>query len=181
MARIALVTSKEGLEGRQLEVFNSIAGSRPNGVRGPHAVLLNNPDLAGTVEALGRYVRFECSVPQRWRELAILAISVHWKTRYEWYAHSAIALSLGISDDVQRALAAGAEPEFENEDDALVFFYVKQTLQGQDLEPDPFAKLQALLTPNGILDLAALVGYYTMLAFILNTFQVEPPVGTVPW
>jgi len=138
-------------------------------------VLLHNPELAGRVETLGRYVRYDCAVPQRLRELAILVVSVHWKARYEWYAHSPLALEQGIREGVQSAIAAGSEPHFESDADRIVFLFVRDLLKKGQVEDRLFDEVEQLLTPPGAIDLTALVGYYTLLAFTLNVFQVEPP------
>ncbi len=178
MSRIRLITSREGLTGAQQEVFERIASGVRKGVRGPHTVLLNNPELASRVESLGRYVRYDCSVPQRLRELAILAVAVHWQARYEWYAHSAIALEMGISPEVQAAIAEGHDPAFESPHDRVVFNYVAELLRAGRVSDELFKSADSALGTSGVLDLTALVGYYTFLALTLNAFQVEPPTGS---
>lgn len=175
MPRINQITSPKGLSDAQREVYQRIATGARKGVRGPHTILLHNPELASRVETLGRYVRYDCDVPQRLRELAILAVAVRWGARYEWYAHSGIALEQGISEDVQSAIAADKDPGFENDSDRLVFLFARALVNEGRVDGSLYDKVAALLTPNGVLDLTALVGYYTLLAFVLNVFEVGPP------
>lgn len=175
MTRINQITSPDGLSEAQREVFDRIANGVRKGVRGPHTVLLHNPELAGRVESLGRYVRYDCAVPQRLRELAILVVAVHWKARYEWYAHSQIALEQGIREEVQTVLASGCEPGFDNDADRIVFLFVRDLLKNGRIEAVLYNEVEQLLTPQGVIDLTALIGYYSMLAFTLNVFEVDPP------
>lgn len=182
MPRLTPITRPEGLSGAQREIYERIASGARGGVRGPHTVLLHNPELAAEVESLGRYARFECSVPQRLRELAILAISVHWRSRYEWYAHSPIAREHGIDDAVQAAIAEGRTPSFDEEGDRIVFDYVNRLLRDGRVDDETHGSAEALLSPHGVLDLVSFIGYYTLLAFVLNAFELEPPEeGGVPW
>lgn len=181
MPRIRQITSPEGLTDAQAEVYERIASGVRKGVRGPHSVLLHSPQLAAKVESMGRYVRYDCNVPQRLRELAILAVAVHWQARYEWYAHSPIALEHGIENAVQAAIATGDEPHFDSDADEIVFAYVRDLLKKGRIDQPLFLKAERLLTPEGVLDLTALVGYYTLLAFTLNVFEVEPPEDSVPF
>ena len=92
--------ARETLNPAQREVYNRIATGARGGVRGPFTALLHSPKLAGLVEQLGVYARFQCEVPERLRELAILVCATHWHADYEWYAHAPLARRQGLSDDV---------------------------------------------------------------------------------
>lgn len=182
MARIREITSPDGLESEQRAIYERIAGGARGGVRGPHTVLLNNPGLASPVEQLGVYVRYGCSVPERLRELAILVVSVRWKADYEWYAHAPLAEKQGYSQDVLAALAAGESPDFDDPADSAVYAYVYEIAFEGRASDAAFAEAERHLGVNGVLDLTGLVGYYTLLAYTLNAFEVDvPEPAVVPW
>ena len=73
-----------------------MASGARGGVKGPFQALITSPELCARVEQLGVFVRFECSVPMRLRELAILCVGHHWKAAYEWFAHAPIAEKQGV-------------------------------------------------------------------------------------
>lgn len=181
MSRITLLT-REGLSPDQIEVYNSINSGARGGVRGPFRVLLHSPDLAKRVEQLGVYVRFQCKVPERLRELAITIVAAHWRAGYEWYAHAALAAKQGISDAVLEAIVAGDAPDFAEEADQIVHAYVTGLLKTGRVSDGVFAEAKALLGERGVVDLTGLVGYYSLLALQLNAFQVPVPEdGAPPW
>lgn len=182
MSRIEPITARDNLTEAQQAVFDSIAGGARGAVRGPFTVLLHNPAIAGPVEQLGAFLRYQCRVPQRQRELAILVIGAHWRTDYEWFAHAPIARAQGHSEAVIEHIAAGEIPALEDPLDRAVHDFVRELLRSRQVGDETFARVEALLGKVGALDLAALVGYYTLLAMVLNTFQVAvPDPSQVPW
>lgn len=182
MTRIPQITGPEGLDADQRAVYDSIAGGARGGVRGPHTILLNNPGLAAPIDRLGVYARYECSVPERLRELAILVVGARWKADYEWYAHAPLARKQGLSDEVLDAIGVGATPEFAEDADRAVHDFTKALAHDGRVDDETFAHAQRHLGKNGVLDLTGLIGYYTLLAFTLNGFEVEvPDISAIPW
>lgn len=181
MSRITLLT-REGLSPDQIEVYNSINTGARGGVRGPFRVLLHSPDLARRVEQLGVYVRFQCKVPERLRELAITIVAAHWRADYEWYAHAALAAKQGIPAKVLDAIGAGELPDITEDADKIVHDYVTALLRTGRVSDAAFSQAKALLGERGVVDLTGLVGYYSLLALQLNAFQVPVPEdGAPPW
>ncbi|TCT08320.1 carboxymuconolactone decarboxylase family protein [Aquabacter spiritensis] len=181
MSRIALLT-REGLSPAQTEVYNSINAGARGGVRGPFRVLLHSPDLARRVEQLGVYVRFQCKVPERLRELAIVTVAAHWRAAYEWYAHAPLAQKQGITETALAAIAQGETPDFSEAGDRITHAYVAHLLKAGRVSDAVYGEAKALLGEDGIVDLTGLVGYYTLLALQLNAFQVPvPDDAETPW
>jgi 4-carboxymuconolactone decarboxylase len=174
--------ARENLSPAQTEVYNSISAGARGGVRGPFHVLLKSPELAKRVEQLGVYTRFQCKVPERLRELGITIVARHWKADYEWHAHAGLALKQGIPPDVMEAVGAGRRPEFTEEPDEIAYDYVSELLASGQVSDEVFQRARALLGEEGLVDLTGLVGYYTLLALQLNSFQVPVPDGSqIPW
>ena len=93
------------LNPEQRALWDMIAGGPRGGVRGPYFALLHAPKLCAQVEALARFLRFECSIPQRLRELVILVTGRRWNAEYEWFAHEPFAQKHGVSQAVIDAYA----------------------------------------------------------------------------
>lgn len=182
MSRVSKITGPEGLEPDQRAVYDRIAGGARGGVRGPHTVLLNNPGLASPVDQLGVYVRYECSVPERLRELAILVVAVRWKADYEWFAHAPLARKQGLSDDVLSAIGLGHAPSFAEEADSAVYDFAQSMVHNGRVEDAVYARAESFLGSHGLIDLTGLIGYYTLVAYTLNTFEVDVPDRSgIPW
>lgn len=171
------------LDAGQKVVYDRIASGARGGVGGPFTVLLQSSELASRVEQLGVFIRYDCDVPQRLRELAILVVGAHWKAEYEWYAHAGIAQAQGLSPEVIEAIGTGREPPFDADADRVVFRFVHELLNAGRVSDTTYAPLRDLLGDKATVELTGLVGYYTLLALQLNTFQVKPPEGgpPIPW
>ena len=181
MPRIPVLT-RETLTDAQKPVWDSIASSGRSGVGGPFLPLLTSAELCSRVERLGVFLRFDCSVPMRLRELAILCVGAHWKAGYEWYAHAPIAEKQGVPAAVIAAIARGEAPPFDSDADRVVHAFVREVLAKGSASDATYAPLHALLGDKGAVELTGLVGYYSLLAFQLNVFQVVPPPPFVaPW
>lgn len=174
--------SPETLTPDQTEVYNRIATGARGGVRGPFTALLHSPALAGRVEQLGVYLRYQCAVPERLRELAIVVVAAHWRCEYEWYAHAPLAERIGHDKAALQRLGRGEEPSLADPADTATYRFCSELLRSGQVTEAVHAAATDLLGLQGVVDLAGLVGYYTMLALTLNAHAVAaPPETTVPW
>jgi 4-carboxymuconolactone decarboxylase len=166
---------------RQKEVAETIAGGPRGGLRGPFVALLHHPELADRVQQLGEHLRYGSTLPPSLIELAILVTARHWDCQYEWFAHERVARTrTDLPDAVIRAVQAGLIPETMSDDERVVHdFAVGAVRRGapSDASHDAVAER---FGRQGVLDLLATCGYYTMIAMVLNTARIPLPEGTVP-
>ena len=138
--------TREGLDEAQRAVWDRIASGARGGVGGPFLALLGSPELCARVEQLGVFVRYECGVPMRLREIAILCVGQHWRADYEWYAHAPIAESQGVPSAVIAAIGAGAaEIPFDHDPDRVVVAFARALLRcgtPEDLREHPDHRLR---------------------------------------
>jgi len=173
---------RDRLTPAQQAVYDSIASGARGSVGGPFTALLTSAELCSRVEQLGVFIRYECSVPMRLRELAILVVGAHWKAEYEWYAHAPIAAKQGVPAAVIQAIGLGQDPPFDEEADRIAHAFVRELLRTGVVSDATYAAVQRLLGDKGTVELTGLVGYYSLLAMQLNVFQVAPPPGVpIPW
>ena len=173
---------RDALEPAQQVVWDRMAGGARGGVIGPFTALLTSAELCGRVEQLGVFIRYECGVPMRLRELAILVVGAHWQADYEWFAHAPIAAAQGVPEAAIRAIGLGQDPGLEAMPDRVVHAFVRELLRTGRVGDAAYAPAQALLGDKGAVELTALVGYYSLLAMQLNVFRVQsPPTVPIPW
>jgi 4-carboxymuconolactone decarboxylase len=178
--RLPALTS---LSPRQQEISDRISRRR-GGTRGPFLVWLRSPELCEKVEALGAYCRFESALDPRLRELSLLIAARHFDAQYSWNAHIGKAAGLGVSRDSLAALAERREPDFGQRDEQIVYRLATEILGGHFVSDDTFGQAMAVLGEQGVVDLIGCLGNFSMLAMLLNTFQVdlqpvEPPFPDV--
>ncbi|MBR0654312.1 carboxymuconolactone decarboxylase family protein [Plastoroseomonas arctica] len=174
---------REELDPAQQEAWDRIASGARGAVRGPFTALITSAELCSRVEQLGVFIRFDCSVPMRLRELAILCVGQHWRAGYEWFAHAPIAAKQGVPDAVIAAIGTdAAEIPFDADADRVVVAFVRAMLREKRVDDATYAEANALLGDKGCVELTGLVGYYSLLAMQLNTFEVVPPPPfEAPW
>jgi len=171
--------------GRQ--VWDAVVGSRGDelvnaegGLIGPFNAFVHAPGVGRYLSSLGAKVRFGTSIDRRLSELAILTVGARWRAEFEWWAHARMAREHGVSDAVVDAIGRGDEPPFEADDERAVYAAARQITADGKLDGDRFAAAQRLLGDEGMVELVALCGYYTLISFLLNAFDVPLPPGAEP-
>jgi 4-carboxymuconolactone decarboxylase len=162
----------------QRRVYDDIMAGPRKAVGGPLAVWLRRPQLADHAQALGRYCRYETSLPPRLSELAILTLARIWGAEYEWYAHAPIALEAGVAPALVEAIRTHATPVFTRRDEELVHTLLVALHRERQVSDALYARAVAELGENGLVDLVGLAGYYTLISMTINVFEVRPPAGT---
>ncbi len=155
-------------------VYDTIAAGPRQSVPYIFQALVKSPELTERTQALGVFCRYNTEFPPRLSELAILVVAKHWDATYEWSVHEHEARKAGVPEDVIAALDAGTVPDFKEADDALIYRFASTFFATNDVPDDLFAAAQARFGEKAVVELAGLLGYYSMLAIILRIFRVPP-------
>ncbi|GES52051.1 alkylhydroperoxidase family enzyme [Rhizobium sp. ERR 922] len=99
-------------------------------------------------------------------EVVILRAAHRMGSAYEWAHHVSRARALGMSDARIRTLRGTPEGE-----DGLITQAVDALFDLRRLPPDLEKGLSALLGKQGVFDLIATVGFYTVLGYVLMTYD----------
>jgi 4-carboxymuconolactone decarboxylase len=78
------------------------------------------------------------------------------------------------------AIRLGETPSFEQKDEALVYRICTELFKSQRLSDSSFAEAIASLGETGLVEVIAIIGYYTLIGNTLNVFQVQVPEGAAP-
>ena len=175
--RVPYLTDREQVAEDGREHYDSIAESR-GGVRGPFAVLLSSPEVAGRIGHLGAYVRYESGLPDAVRELAIVTTAREFDCAYEWAAHEPIAREAGVRDEAIDVVAERGSPDDLTATEALVVTYGRHLFGDHAIPDDLFEDAKAEFGVEGVVELTATMGYYSMIACVLNAFEVKPGEGS---
>jgi 4-carboxymuconolactone decarboxylase len=161
----------------QKQVADNIMSGPRQGMRGPFNALLCSPELADHAQKLGAYVRFNTSIPPRLNELAILLTARHWTAQYEWYAHHRLAMKAGLSPDIAAAIAAGKRPASMQPDETVVYDFCHEVLEAGQASDKSFKAAVDKFGERGAIDLIGVIGYYSLVAMVLNVDRVPIPDG----
>jgi 4-carboxymuconolactone decarboxylase len=176
-ARIPLITDRDQLPEDQRHHFDHIMETRGY-VGGPFAPLLHSPELCGQVARLGTYVRYESGLPGAHRELAIITTGREFDCAYEWAAHEPIAREEGVSDATMEAVATRAPLDEFPDEARLIVTYARQLLRDHRIDDETFGAARDRYGLQGLADLTATIGFYSLIACTLNAFEVMPDADT---
>jgi 4-carboxymuconolactone decarboxylase len=144
-------------------------------------VLLNSPPVAGLIGDVGTYVRFQSVLSGDERELIILTVAREFGCRFEWVAHEPLAREAGVDDAVIEAVLDDEPVDDLSDPASLIVEYVRSLLRDNAVPTPLFERAKDHFGTRGITDATATIGYYSMLAYILNAFEVVPEDGSSPW
>jgi len=116
------------------------------------------------------------------RELAILRVAALSPARYEWAQHVPIAQAMGATPAQVAALERDGDIAADVFDslERVVLRFTTEVVRDVRASEATFADLARLLSAQEIVELIITVGYYMMIARLLETTAVDldPPAGT---
>ena len=175
--RVPGITEREEIPDGYRHNFDLIEESRGQ-VSGPFPVLLHSPEVGGRVGHLGTYIRFESRLSGRERELAILTTAREFDCAYEWAVHEPLAREAGVRDEALEVVADRRSVDSLPDTEALVVRYGRTLLRDHEVPEVLFHAVKDRFGIQGITDLTATIGYYGLLACVLNAFDVTPDERT---
>jgi len=176
LARLSELSDRETLSPEAKTAFDSIAGSRGS-VRGPFAMLLHSPEVAQRAAHLGAYLRFGSELPDIEREIAIITTARAFDAEYEWSAHVLIAREVGVTEDVIDIVANRKPLAGLSEEYAVIVQFARDLLNDHRVSDTVFESVKNRFGDGGVIELTATVGYYSMIASVLNALEVMPSEG----
>lgn len=144
----------------------------------PFVPLMRSPELMDLVQATGAYLRYSSAIGTRLTELAILVTARHWDQPVEWAIHAPIAQQSGIDEAMIYALRQNHKPEFQKDDEALVYDCTVQLLESRRLDDATHDQAQSEFGEQGVIDLLGVIGYYSLLSVVMNGAQTAVPDTT---
>jgi 4-carboxymuconolactone decarboxylase len=179
MARIHLPTRDE-MSDEQRRVHDAVVAGPRGVVIGPLRAAIINPELAERWSNFGEVLRYRTTLPRKLTELAIIVTARHWTSQIEWYVHARVAAEAGLGAAAIEALRLGREPQFEAPEEAEICAFARQLLRTGEVETETYRKVEARFGARGVVELTALIGYYTMVSMTLNAHEVPLPEGVDP-
>lgn len=179
MPRIPLF-DPEHCSPQQRQVYEAIVSGPRGRLVGPLRAVLLIPELADRWQKLGEQLRYHTALPKRCTELAIVTVARRWNSQVEWLIHAQAAKTAGVPDAVMSALQVGAAPELDDEIDAEVYEFTRQLLMDGNVEDALHARLVARFGATGVVELTAVIGYYTLVSMMLNAQDIPTPNGEPP-
>jgi 4-carboxymuconolactone decarboxylase len=168
----------------QKKAAEEFLAARKVPVFGPFEPMMHSPAVMNLARSMGDYLRYHSSIGNTLSELVILITAREWSQDYEWHVHYPIALKAGIGKDVANAVADGRRPTGMSADEEIVYDFTTELLKNKRISDATFNRADQRFGKRGVVDMAAIAGYYTFLAMELNMaryeFSGEPRLSRYP-
>ena len=143
-------------------------------------MFLNAPTNAIPLLVFGQSILTKQELDDHLRELAILRVAHLTGANYEWTQHVPLAKETGVTDAQVEALPQGADSDAFNEVEKNVIRFTDEVTQDVKASAETFAALEKDLGPRQMVELTLAIGFYGMVARVMESFEVElePTAGT---
>jgi 4-carboxymuconolactone decarboxylase len=133
------------------------------------------PEMAQRLEALRTYIRGEASVPQKLQELVMITVAREMDCAFIWYAHAAAARQAGVRDDIVDHIREKKALTNLDPDELTVVNFTRELLQNRKVSQPTFDAAITRFGQRGMMTLTNLVACYAVLAYNMNTYELEAP------
>ena len=178
MVRVHYV-EREELDAEGQEIYDTIRRDRNTDEVGlQFKALLNNPKAAGYLTSMGASLRFQSTVPDNLKELAIILTAREWNSDIEWTGHAVAAARAGVSDASIESIRTHKTDSLTG-DEAAVAKFVLEMVRDKAVTDQTYGAVQSILGDRGTVDLTLTVSYYSALALAQIALELEMGEGRV--
>jgi 4-carboxymuconolactone decarboxylase len=169
------------LNAAQRAEYDAIARTRtprPNGaIGGPFDAWLLSPELSHRLRGLAVMLWERTTLDRGLVELAICITGRYWEANVEWAAHAPRALEYGIASEVLDAVFAQRRPDFAPPEQLLAYEVATALQETRRLDEPLEAEAVRTFGEQGLVELIAVVGFYTLVSMTLNAFEIPVAPG----
>lgn len=147
-----------------------VSGRRPLNI---YRMLAHGGPAAEGFLALGSALLRDNSLDTQLRELVIVRVGILCRAGYEVHQHKRIALKVGVSEEKIEALYDGPEAGVFSDEERAVLRYTDTVVLNVKAGDSAFRTMEARLSPQQLVELHLLIGFYMMVSRFLENFEVD--------
>jgi 4-carboxymuconolactone decarboxylase len=142
-------------------------------VPGPHKIWLANAALSRTIVPVGAYYQKQSTLTKAEIEIVTVLTNARWHSAYGTYEHEKIAEKLGhIPAETTERLIEGLPAELSDERQEVVYELVSALVRPRIVPVSVYKRGKNALGDAGIVEVAVLIGWFTMVCMTLNVYDV---------
>jgi len=142
-------------------------------VPGPHRIWLANPTLSRTIVPTGQYYQKHSTLTKSEIEIATNLVNARWRSAYASYEHEKIGETQGHLDPIKvQRMIAGLPVSFVDPREEIVYEVVYALVQQRPVSLGLYRRAKELIGDAGLVDVAVLIGWFTMVCMTLAAFDV---------
>jgi 4-carboxymuconolactone decarboxylase len=139
--------------------------------------LAHHKDLFRVWLRFGGWLLTAGTLPARERELLILRTGYNCGSPYEWGQHVRLSERLGIEREVIMRVAEGPDAAGWSQADTALLRAADELHESAKISRETWARLSEHYDERGLIEITMLVGNYHLVAFALNSLEVELDEG----
>jgi 4-carboxymuconolactone decarboxylase len=143
-------------------------------LQGPFGGFLLSPAVGDALQGVGAAVRYRTALPDRLREMAILAVAARWHSAFEQQSHEAVGAACGLTGEEMQLIADGDSPHLDDPVEVAGLRITRALLDG-DVDDATWSACLPPLDAAAVFELTTLVGYYSTLALQMRVLRVDDP------
>ena len=142
-------------------------------VPGPHRIWLANPRLSRVIVPTGAYFQTESTLTKAEIEIATNVVNGHWRAAYANYEHEKIGVAQGhLASEKVEALIEGLPTSFDDPRQQVVYELASTLAAARVVPLGLYRRGRDLLGDAGIVDVTALMGWFTTVSLTLMAYDV---------
>ena len=137
--------------------------------------LANSPAAFSRFHALGEWIRWECELDPRERELVILYVGYLTDSAYEFSHHIEIGRKFGVTDEDVRGLVelAAARPTHFTDEERDLLEATARLTEDRAVPTDVWDRLASRMSPGRLVDFVIVAAFYSMVVRVLGTLEID--------
>jgi 4-carboxymuconolactone decarboxylase len=173
------LAKRDNLDAAGKAIFDEYATHAKSlaGMQGPTGLRLHNPALSAVAQPLNLYLRYDAGLDEKLREIAILGTARELDAHFEWVAHEAEGLRVGLSPELIDVIRRRKPVDGLPEQFAAMIVLVRESLGDHRVTPATYARALKAFGMVPLLNYVSLIGNYASTAILLNVFDQQLPEG----
>jgi len=172
------IPARDSMSEAQQAAADAIINGPRKAIFGPFVPLLQTPALMEHIGKTGETLRFHGTLPDAIRELVICVVAREVGNQFEWQTHAPLAVKAGVKEEAIASLAAGRRPRDLPGDQRCAVDFATELMLRHGVSDASYAEAVAHFGEPGTVELTALVGYFTMVCWVMNVARTPGPAGS---
>jgi alkylhydroperoxidase family enzyme len=147
-----------------------VAGDAPTAI----GTMLHHPALAGSWLAYNNVLLWSPALDHRLRELMVLRVAFRTGSTYEWDQHVKLSERYGVTSADVDAVKVGPSSDAWTPLEGDLLAATDQLIDAYSIHDDTWKRLAAQLDEKQLVEVVFIVGTYTCLAMVFNSFGLAP-------
>ena len=100
-----------------------------------------------------------------------------FRSQVEWSIHAPIARKAGLATSIVDDIARGRLPAAVDADERAIHDFAREMVERKTVSDPAYQAVLHRWGIRGVVELSALIGYYTLVAMTLNAHEIPLPAG----